>query len=254
MDDASRAAYAKLEASLADMPRQIGATPAAVLMVSAHWEEAEFTLASSPRPSMVYDYYGFPDYTYQIHYDAPGDPALAARAQSLIEAAGIAARLDPQRGFDHGAFTPLKVIYPQANVPVVQLSLKAGLDPGTHLALGRAIAPLRDQGVLIIGSGLSYHNLRQFFSPRGWAPSREFDAWLGGVLLGGSPMDRDKLLAAWEAAPAARAAHPREEHLLPLMVAAGAAGDDPAERTYHETDFLGGLTVSSYCFSKFPAS
>jgi aromatic ring-opening dioxygenase catalytic subunit (LigB family) len=133
-------------------------------------------------------------------------------------------------------------------VPVVQLSLKAGLDPEAHLALGRAIAPLRDQGVLIVGSGLSYHNLRQFFTPRGWGPSREFDGWLSGVLLGGSPRDRDKLLAAWEAAPAARAAHPREEHLIPLMVAAGAAGDDAAERTYHETDFLGGLTVSSYRF------
>ncbi len=254
MDDPSRAAYAKLEASLADMPRQVGATPAAVLMVSAHWEEAEFTLTSSPKPPMVYDYYGFPDYTYQIHYDAPGDPALAARAQSLIEAAGFPARLDPERGFDHGAFTPLKVIYPHANVPVVQLSLKAGLDPEVHLALGRAIAPLRDEDVLIIGSGLSYHNLRQFFSPRGWGPSREFDGWLGGVLLGGSPMDRDKLLAAWEAAPAARAAHPREEHLIPLMVAAGAAGGDPAEWSYRETDFLGGLTVSSYCFSNFTAS
>ena len=248
MDDPARAAYAKLEASLADMPRQVGATPDAVLMVSAHWEEAEFTLTSSTRPPMVYDYYGFPDHTYQIHYDAPGDPALAARAKSLIEAAGHPARLDPERGFDHGAFTPLKVIYPQADVPVVQLSLKAGLDPEIHLALGRAIAPLRDENVLIIGSGLSYHNLRQFFSPRGWGPSREFDGWLGGVLLGGSPIDRDKLLAAWEAAPAAREAHPREEHLIPLMVAAGAAGDDPAERTYHETDFLGGLTVSSYRF------
>ncbi len=254
MDDPSRAAYAKLEASLADMPRQIGSTPAAVLMVSAHWEEAEFTLTASPRPPMIYDYYGFPDYTYQIHYDAPGDAALAARARSLIEAAGFPARLDPDRGLDHGAFTPLKVIYPQANVPVVQLSLKAGLDPAAHLALGRAIAPLRAEDVLIIGSGLSYHNLRQFFSPRGWGPSREFDAWLGGVLLGGNPMDRDKLLAAWEAAPAARAAHPREEHLIPLMVAAGASGNDPAERTYHEKDFLGGLTVSSYCFSKVTAS
>jgi aromatic ring-opening dioxygenase catalytic subunit (LigB family) len=248
MDDPSRAAYAKLEASLAAMPVEIGVTPAAVLMVSAHWEEAQFTLTSSPRPPMIYDYYGFPDYTYQIHYDAPGDPVLAARAQFLIEAAGFPARLDPERGFDHGAFTPLKVIYPQANVPVVQLSLKAGLDPEAHLALGRAIAPLREEDVLIIGSGLSYHNLRQFFSPRGWGPSREFDGWLGGVLLGGSPTDRDKLLAAWEAAPAARAAHPREEHLIPLMVAAGAAGGDPAELSYREADFLGGLTVSSYRF------
>jgi aromatic ring-opening dioxygenase catalytic subunit (LigB family) len=252
MDDPSRANYAKLEAALAAMPGEIGTTPAAVLMISAHWEEPAFTLTAHPKPPMVYDYYGFPDYTYQIHYDAPGDPALALRVKALIEAAGMPARLDPERGFDHGTFTPLRVIYPNADIPVVQLSLKQGLDAETHLALGRAIAPLRDQGVLIVGSGLSYHNLRQFFSPRGWAPSREFDAWLGGVLLGGNPKDRSKLLAAWEAAPAARAAHPREEHLLPLHVAVGAAGDDIAELTYHEKDFLGGLTVSSYRFLNSP--
>ena len=248
MDDPARASYSKLEASLADMPRQIGAPPAAVLMVSAHWEEAQFTLTAHPAPPMVYDYYGFPDYTYQIHYDAPGNPQLAARTRALIEAAGLPARLDAARGFDHGAFTPLNVMYPRADVPVVQLSLKVGLDPKEHLALGRAIAPLRDENVLIVGSGLSYHNLRQFFGPGGWGPSREFDAWLSGVLLGGRAMDRAKLLAAWESAPSARAAHPREEHLLPLMVAAGAAGDDTAELTYHEKDFLGGLTVSSYRF------
>jgi aromatic ring-opening dioxygenase catalytic subunit (LigB family) len=108
---------------------------------------------------------------------------------------------------------------------------------------------LRDENVLIVGSGLSYHNLRQFFSPRGWAPSHEFDRGLNGVLLGGSSADRDKLLAAWETAPSARAAHPREEHLLPLMVAAGAAGNDRAELTYHETNFLGGLAVCNYRFS-----
>jgi len=252
MEDASRAHYAKLEASLAAMPAQIGVTPRAVLMVSAHWEEAAFTLMAHPKPPMVYDYYGFPDFTYQIRYDAPGDPALAERTRSLIEAAGLPAGLDSERGFDHGAFTPLKVIYPRADVPVVQLSLKQGLDAEIHLALGRAIAPLREEGVLIVGSGLSYHNLRQFFSPRGWGPSREFDAWLNGVLLGGRPQDRDKLLTAWEAAPAARAAHPREEHLLPLHVAVGAAGDDAAELTYHEKDFLGGLTVSSYRFLNSP--
>jgi aromatic ring-opening dioxygenase catalytic subunit (LigB family) len=252
MNDPSRAAYAKLETSLAAMPAEIGRTPAAVLMVSAHWEEPEFTLTSHPRPPMVYDYYGFPDYTYQIRYDAPGDPALAERVRNLLVAADIPARLDPERGFDHGAFTPLKAIYPGADVPVVQLSLKAGLDPETHLDLGRALAPLREQDVLIVGSGLSYHNLREFFSPRGWGPSREFDGWLRGVLLGGSAKDRDKLLAAWEAAPAARAAHPREEHLLPLMVAAGAAGEDPAQLSYHEENFLGGLTVSSYRFLNSP--
>ncbi len=248
MDDPSRAAYAKLEASLAAMPRQIGTTPAAVLMISAHWEEPEFTLTSNPKPPMIYDYGGFPDYTYHIHYDAPGDPKLAARVQGLLETAGIPARLDAERGFDHGAFTPLKVIYPGADVPVVQLSLKEGLDPATHLSMGRALAPLRDEGVLIVGSGLSYHNLREFFSPRAWGPSKEFDAWLNGAVLGGSAADRGKLLTAWKTAPAARAAHPREEHLLPLMVAVGAAGDGSAELAYHEKDFLGGITVSSYRF------
>lgn len=249
MDADSRRPYAKLAAELADMPRQVGTTPRAVLMVSAHWEEPEFTLTASPRPPMIYDYGGFPDYTYQIRYDAPGDPSLAEHTRQLIEAAGMPAKLDRERGFDHGAFTPLKVIYPDADVPVVQLSLKRGLDPESHLALGRAIAPLRDQGVLIVGSGLSYHNLRQFFSPRGWRPSHEFDAWLNGVLRGGSPADRNKLLAAWETAPSARAAHPREEHLLPLMVAVGAAGEDEAQLSYHEQDFMGGLAVSNYRFS-----
>ncbi len=259
MDEASRAPYAKLSAELADMPRQVGVRPAAVLMVSAHWDERAFTLTSHPAPPMIYDYGGFPDYTYRIRYDAPGHPLLAARAQTLIEAAGLPAALDSERGFDHGLFTPMKVIYPLADIPVVQLSLLRGLDAESHLALGRAIAPLRDEGVLIIGSGLSYHNLREFFSPRGWGPSREFDAWLNGALLGGSAEERAKLLIRWESAPAARAAHPREEHLLPLMVAVGAAGDDPAERSYRETDFLGGLTVSNFRFASgvrphFPAN
>jgi aromatic ring-opening dioxygenase catalytic subunit (LigB family) len=249
MDEAARRPYAKLAAELADMPRHIGVTPKTVLMVSAHWEEGEFTLTSSPKPPMIYDYGGFPDYTYRIHYNAPGDPQLAARARSLLEAAGLAARLDAERGFDHGAFTPLNVMYPQADVPVVQLSLKMGLDPATHLAMGRAIAPLRDEGVLIVGSGLSYHNLREFFSPRAYAPSREFDAWLNGTLLGATAASRGRRLIDWEAAPSARAAHPREEHLLPLMVAVGAAGDDAAALSYHETDFLGGITVSNYRFA-----
>ena len=248
MDDESRAPYTMLSRELADMPRQVGLTPAAILMISAHWEEPEFTLTANPRPPMIYDYGGFPDYTYRIRYDAPGDPKLAARIKALIEAAGIPARLDTERGFDHGAFTPLNVMYPRADVPVVQLSLKQGLDPVTHLALGRALSPLRDEGVLIVGSGLTYHNLRQFFSPRGWGPSREFDGWLQAVLLAGDPNERTKLLAGWEAAPAARAAHPREEHLLPLMVAVGAAEFDAADMPYHEENFLGGLTVSNFRF------
>ena len=201
MDDAARAPYAELERTLADMPRAIGATPAAILMISAHWEELEFTLTANPTPPMIYDYGGFPDYTYRIRYDAPGDPRLAGRTRALLEAAGLPARLDAERGFDHGMFTPMHVMYPDAKVPVVQLSLKRGLDAETHLAAGRAIAPLRDEGVLIVGSGLSYHNLRQFFGPAGWVPSHEFDAWLNGVLLGGGAEARAKLLTAWETAP-----------------------------------------------------
>jgi aromatic ring-opening dioxygenase catalytic subunit (LigB family) len=248
MDAAARAPYAKLEAALAALPRGLPRAPAAMLMISAHWEVQEFTLTSGAAPPMIYDYGGFPAYTYRIRYDAPGEPALAARAAALIEAAGMPARLDPDRGFDHGMFTPMKVMYPDARLPVVQLSLKRGLDAESHLRLGKAIAPLRDEDVLIVGSGLSYHNLRQFFGPAGWQPSHEFDAWLSGVLLGGNAADRDRLLTAWESAPSARAAHPREEHLLPLHVAVGAAGGDPCERTYHERDFLGGLAVSNYRF------
>jgi aromatic ring-opening dioxygenase catalytic subunit (LigB family) len=248
MDAAARAPYAKLEAALAAMPGQIGRKPDAILMISAHWEAPEFTLTSGTAPPMIYDYGGFPDYTYRIRYDAPGHPGVAARTQALIEAAGLPARLDPERGFDHGMFTPMHVIYPGADVPTVQLSLKRGLDAETHLALGRSLAPLRDENVLIVGSGLTYHNLRQFFGPAGWGPSHEFDAWLNGVLLGGRPGDRDKLLTAWESAPSARAAHPREEHLLPLHVAVGAAGGDACELTYHDRDFMGGLAVSSYRF------
>jgi aromatic ring-opening dioxygenase catalytic subunit (LigB family) len=248
MDPASQAPYAALAKELTGMPHAIGARPRAILMVSAHWEEAAFTLTASPWPPMIHDYGGFPEYTYQIRYDAPGDPALAERARQTIAAAGLPASLDDARGFDHGAFTPLRVMYPEADVPVVQLSLKTGLDPAAHVALGRAIAPLRDEGVLIVGSGLTYHNLRQFFTPRAWGPSREFDDWLNETVLGSTPEVREQRLLAWENAPSARAAHPREEHLLPLMVSVGAAGADAATMPYHETTFLGGITVSNYRF------
>ena len=155
MKDQMGGAYDRLEASLARMPAEIGRTPRAVLMVSAHWEEPEFTLQVNPRPPMLYDYGGFPDFTYRIQYPAPGSPEVARRAGELLAAAGIAAREDGERGFDHGMFAPMAVIYPQADVPVLQLSLRRGLDPAQHLALGQALAPLRDEDVLIVGSGLS---------------------------------------------------------------------------------------------------
>lgn len=237
-------AYARLAEALARMPAEAGAGVRAVLMVSAHWEAPVATVQTHPNPPMLYDYGGFPEHTYRVQYPAPGNPALAARVRQLLAEAGIASAEDAVRGFDHGLFSPMAVAWPEADMPMTQLSLLHGLAPAAHLALGRALAPLRQEGVLIVGSGLSYHNLRAFHAA-GRAASAAFDAWLQQTMaLGGAA--REAALLDWEAAPAARAAHPREEHLLPLMVAVGAAGDAPARAEYHEAAFMGALTVSSW--------
>lgn len=238
--------YDALKASLEDIPRQIGVRPKAVLVVTAHWEGRELLISASPKPPMIYDYGGFPEYTYHIQYPAPGSPEVAGRVKALLNGAGHAAHLDPERGFDHGTFSAMKPIYPEADVPVVQLSLKHGLDPLTHVNIGRALAPLRDEGVLIIGSGLSYHNLRMF-NATGAAASHQFDAWLRETMAL-APTARLARLIEWEQAPAARIAHPREEHLLPLMVALGAAEQEAADNVYHEDAFMGSLSVSSFRF------
>jgi aromatic ring-opening dioxygenase catalytic subunit (LigB family) len=245
MKDQYGTTYDVLEASLADMPRQIGGKPKAVLVVTAHWEELEPTFSSAPAPGMLYDYGGFPPHTYQIQYKAPGAPALAEQAADLLTGAGFNAALDPIRGFDHGTFSMLYPVFPDASVPVVQMSLKHGFDPHAHLAMGRALAPLRDESVLIIGSGLSYHNLRQF-GPGGNIASHAFDAWLQFTLLQLPPSERTAALMHWDGAPHARMAHPREEHLLPLMVALGAGGEDAAVRDYRDT--VMGWVVSGYRF------
>lgn len=248
MKDLRISAYDRLEASLNDMPRQIGSTPKAVLVISGHWEERDFTVMSSANPAMIYDYSGFPEHTYLIKYAAPGSPQTAERVRALLEGAGIPVHVDPRRGYDHGTFAPLAVIYPDADVPVLQLSLRRGYDPKEHIAVGRALAPLRDEGVLILGSGLSYHNLRDF-GPAARQPSEAFDAWLQQTLVEIGPAERVARLVEWEAAPAARKAHPQEDHLLPLMVVVGAAGNDKATRVYHEDDFFGGIAVSSFMFA-----
>jgi aromatic ring-opening dioxygenase catalytic subunit (LigB family) len=245
LDGPFRRQFDRLEASLADIAREVG-KPRAVLMISGHWEADRPTVQSGESPGMVYDYSGFPPHTYSITYAAPGSPAVAQRVKELLEAAGIPAALDSQRGYDHGTFAPLQAMYPDADVPVVQLSLKHGYDPAEHLAIGRALAPLRDEGVLIVGSGLSWHNLRMF-GPAAKAPSKAFDAWLDQA-LSLPPPERSKRLQQWTAAPAARLAHPEEDHFVPLMVAVGAAEDEPAARVYHEDDFMGGVTASSYRF------
>ncbi len=231
------AAYLKSVRALPKTP------PKALLVVSAHWEERVPTVMTSPSPPMLYDYYGFPPASYEIQWPAPGNPALAARVQELLGKAGIPSATDSTRGFDHGTFVPLKLTYPDAEVPTVQLSLKAGLDPEEHLVIGRALAPLRDEGVFIIGSGMTFHNLRAFRDPRSAPVAETFDAWLRDAATR-APDERDAALVSWTTAPAARAAHPREEHLIPLMVIAGAAGADRGTVAYNGT--FAGLRLSAY--------
>ncbi len=251
--DGMRLPMAALTASLQDITREIGGLPRAVLCVSAHWEAACFTVMGTARPQMVYDYGGFPPHTYSVQYPAPGAPDVAQRVSSLLQAAGIAAALDKTRGFDHGTFSPLAVMYPEAQVPVLQLSLKAGYDPAAHLAVGRALRALRDEGVLILGSGLSFHNLR-LRGPAAMAPSTAFDGWLHRVLETQTPAARSASLLTWDQAPAARIAHPSEDHLLPLMVALGAAEDEVAATVYHETNGMLGWTMSSWRFGALPVA
>lgn len=214
--------------------RGLPTAPKALLVVSAHWEESVVSVMSGQAPPMLFDYYGFPPASYQLRWPAPGSPALAARVRALLGAAGVPTAEDPQRGFDHGTFVPLMLSYPEAELPVVQLSLKRGLDPAEHLAIGRALQPLRDEGVFIVGSGMSYHNLRAMGDPKAGPISEVFDAWLREAVTD-APERRDAQLIAWSRAPAARAAHPREEHLLPLMVIAGAAGSDRGSVAFNGT-------------------
>jgi len=230
---------------LKSLAATLAVTPKAIVVISGHWEESEFTVAGGPHPPLIYDYYGFPPETYELQYPAPGSPQLAQAVRDLLADAGIESRSDGKRGFDHGVFIPFKLFYPQANIPIVQLSLKAGLDPAEHIAAGQALASLRSQGVLIVGSGMSYHNMRGF-GAQAIPASDEFDRWLTDAVTAADAEVRNQKLIAWETAPAARAAHPREEHLLPLMVAAGAAGNDSGARIF--TDRVMGATVSAYGF------
>lgn len=217
--------------------------PKALLVISAHWEETIATVSTHARPPMLYDYYGFPPESYRIQWPAPGDPALAARVRGLLGAAGFETAEDAERGFDHGTFVPLKLSFPEADVPTVQLSLTADLDPARHMAMGRALAPLRDEGVLIVGSGMSYHNLRAFMRRAGGPDAEAFDGWLQRAATA-PRTEREKALARWSDAPAARRSHPREEHLLPLMVVAGAAGDDRGAVAW--SDLFGGARITAF--------
>ena len=213
----------------AAMPR-----PKSILMVSAHWEERPTTLGATRTVPLVYDFYGFPERYYQTRYEAPGAPALAARVRDLLHQQRIAAAEDPERGLDHGAYVPLVAMYPNADVPVLQISMPA-LDPAELVALGRALSPLREEGVLVFGSGFLTHNMRYAFRPGtpGWA--REFDDWVKGAL---ERFDLDALQDFRSQAPAARMALPTWEHYAPVLVAAGAASlDEPPRTSFPITGF-----------------
>jgi len=230
---------------LADLPASLPETPKALLVISGHWEEQQFTVQKNPAPPLLFDYGGFPPHTYELTWPAPGDPALSDKVQALIEGAGFPCPVDEARGYDHGVFIPLKVAFPQAEIPCVQLSLRGDLDPAAHLAVGRALAPLRDEGVLIIGSGNTYHNMQKMMramqgGATGAVNGQEFDRWLSDATTRPDPELRDKMLAQWAAAPGARDANPREEHLIPLHVVAGAALADQGVKTL-EDQVLGGI-------------
>ncbi len=236
---------------LEELPASLPETPRALLVISGHWEAPVFTVQTSPAPPLLFDYNGFPPHTYELTWPAPGDPALAERVRALLEGAGFETAGDPERGYDHGVFVPLKVAFPAADIPAVQLSLRADLDPKAHLAAGRALAPLRDEGVLILGSGNTYHNMAVMMRAMrgggsGEARGQDFDRWLTEAATRADPAERDALLAEWDKAPGAREANPREEHLIPLHVAAGAALDDRGVKTLE--DRVMGAVESAFRF------
>ena len=224
---------------LCDLPRHFP-RPGAILVISAHWEEWIPTLTSGENPSLFYDYYGFPEESYHIHYPAPGDPQLAREVAGILRGNGIDAALDAGRGFDHGMFVPLKLMYPQADIPCVQLSLLASLDGAAHIALGEALGALLEKDLLILGSGMSFHNARSFYHPTAAtrAAGDAFNEWLIETCTAQdlATADRRQRLVNWMAAPSALHCHPRPEHLLPLHVCQGLGGKvtDRARVVFHD--------------------
>ena len=231
---------------LSDLGTQIE-RPAVVLCISAHWESLRPAVSLAERPETIHDFGGFPDELYRISYAAPGAPALAQRVVDLLEAAGLRPVPVPDRGLDHGAWVPLMLAYPAADIPVVQLSMQSLTGPAAHYAIGRALAPLRDEGVLIVGSGGAVHNLRHWFNDPDEIPAwaTAFDEWLAATVEAGAV---DDLVDYRSRAPEAATAHPSEDHFLPLHVALGAAGENVQGRVLHRS-FQGSLSMAAYAFA-----
>lgn len=223
--------------------------PEAVLVVSAHWDTERPAVSGAAQPETIHDFYGFPPELYRLSYPAPGAPELAVRVAKLLEANRMRARIDPARGLDHGAWTPLFHMYPQADVPVTQLSIQSPLGPAHHVRLGEALRPLRDEGVLILASGGATHNLRELSYQRGnpapqpWVV--EFNEWLADAVLSGR---RDDLVGYRQKAPHAVRNHPTDEHLIPLFVALGAGSPDAAAQRLHTSISSGVISMDAYRF------
>ncbi|WP_428392290.1 DODA-type extradiol aromatic ring-opening family dioxygenase [Lichenicoccus sp.] len=229
------AVWASLGRFLRDQGAAIRPRPRAVLVISGHWEEAVPTVTTAVETSLYYDYYGFAPEAYALHWPVKGAPDVARRVRKLLADAGIASAEDAGRGLDHGVFVPLMEMFPDADIQIVQLSLQRDLNPAAHLAIGRALAPLRDEGILIIGSGSTFHNAREVMpSERSAQAARTFGAWVAEVMAERLPERRFARLADWQSGPDARFNHPKEEHLLPYHVAAGAGGDDPGATIFDD--------------------
>jgi aromatic ring-opening dioxygenase catalytic subunit (LigB family) len=244
--DELRRQYPITEQTLRGLPQRLPTRPKAVLVVSGHWEAPTFSVATHSRPPMEYDYSGFPPHTYQISYPAPGEPRLADRVLDLLALGRIEATPDGHRGFDHGVFVPLELMYPQADMPILMVSVKSSYNPAEHLDLGGALGPLRDEGVLIVGSGLTYHNMRGFGRPEATAIAEAFTGYLNDAVEQEISLERNDRLIRWQSAPGARQAHPREDHLMPLLVAAGAAGADRGAVLFAEQVMR--VPMTSYVF------
>jgi len=220
--------------------------PRALLIASAHWETGAPALTGAAEPETIHDFYGFPEPLYRIRYAAPGAPEVAARAQALLEHAGLAATVDGVRGLDHGAWSPLLTMYPDAGIPVVQVSVQTALGPAHHLALGRALAPLSGEDILLIGSGHMTHNLRdrRGDAEKPAAYAVEFQAWVDAAIR---KRDLDALADYRARSPRGARAHPTEEHFLPLFVALGAAGEGYRPERLHDGIESGVLAMDAYC-------
>ena len=240
-------AWDKMATFLKALSSTLPKKPSSIIVISAHWLESTVSVTGAEKPELIYDYYGFPSHTYQLEYPASGNPGLAKEIVDVLGEFDIPATIDVSRGFDHGMFIPMMLMFPDADIPVVQLSLNSDLDPQSQFKLGQAIEKLRDNGVLIIGSGMSFHNMRGYGDPQFGPISDEFDEWLTQAVES-DPKLRNEALLEWAKAPVARLCHPphQEEHLLPLMVVAGAAQNDNGRKVF--SDRVMETTISAYAF------